>query len=189
MANLLGEISVATGNFDTTAINSKIEVNNSLANPFNAFTNSQVEINSSFGVDISAHSFLTSQANFIQSIPYNLSQPLARIFGANAKQDISKIYINKVDLPGLTANSNNSAESLLIALLLQAIKFESSYESRIVVERRPVKFVSSRQQRYINFLILVKGYVPVTYVSNTTFNKLNSQIAPTTMPGFSPQNY
>jgi hypothetical protein len=45
---------------------------------------------------------------------------LAEVFGANATQTSTTITITKADLPGLTASANNTAESLLTALLLKA---------------------------------------------------------------------
>lgn len=43
---------------------------------------------------------------------------LADIFGAGATQDISTLTIQKSSLPGLTADSADSAESLLVGLML-----------------------------------------------------------------------
>jgi hypothetical protein len=45
---------------------------------------------------------------------------LQQLFGTAALQDATTLVIHKSDLPGLTPNANNSAESLLIAILLQA---------------------------------------------------------------------
>lgn len=50
----------------------------------------------------------------------------ARFFGVNARQDASKIYIQKADLPNLDLLLDNSAESLLVALLLRAMLYESN---------------------------------------------------------------
>ncbi len=50
-----------------------------------------------------------------------MSEPtLAQIFGANTTQSLTDIVISKSDLTGLTASANNTAESLLVALLLKA---------------------------------------------------------------------
>lgn len=43
---------------------------------------------------------------------------LAQAFGAGASQDADELVIQKAALTGLTATANNSAESLLAALLL-----------------------------------------------------------------------
>ncbi len=49
-----------------------------------------------------------------------MSEPiLTQIFGANATQSSTDIVIRKSDLTGLTASSDNSAESLLVAILLK----------------------------------------------------------------------
>lgn len=45
---------------------------------------------------------------------------LTDIFGANAVQDATTITITKSDLTGLTASSNNTGESLLVAIALKA---------------------------------------------------------------------
>jgi hypothetical protein len=50
---------------------------------------------------------------------------LSNVFGANATQDINTVTIAKVDLAavGLTADSANTAESLLVAILLLAKQY------------------------------------------------------------------
>ncbi|MGI2909847.1 hypothetical protein AABK37_42490, partial [Hassallia sp. VBCCA 56010] len=50
---------------------------------------------------------------------------LAQVFGDNATQDSSNLTISKADLAaiGLTASSNNTAESLLVALILKAASY------------------------------------------------------------------
>jgi hypothetical protein len=45
---------------------------------------------------------------------------LVQVLGANATQNATTLTISKADLTGLTASTNNTAESLLIALLLKA---------------------------------------------------------------------
>ncbi|HCF27621.1 MAG TPA: hypothetical protein DEV81_10585 [Cyanobacteria bacterium UBA11049] len=45
---------------------------------------------------------------------------LQQLFGANATQSATQLVIKKSDLSELTANGNNTAESLLAAVLLQA---------------------------------------------------------------------
>ncbi len=54
---------------------------------------------------------------------------LVDLFGANAYQTDNFLVINKADFPNLTPTSENNAESLLIAILLNAIKrFEGIIE-------------------------------------------------------------
>lgn len=50
------------------------------------------------------------------------------IFGTNASQDLSSITIAKADLPGLTADANNTGESLVVAILLK-VKLGLSQEN------------------------------------------------------------
>lgn len=45
---------------------------------------------------------------------------LQQLFGANVTQNEQSIIIRKSDLPKLTPSANNTAESLLAAILLQA---------------------------------------------------------------------
>jgi hypothetical protein len=47
---------------------------------------------------------------------------LEQLFGVNAVQDSQLFSINKADLPLLTPSANNTAESLLAALLLKAFE-------------------------------------------------------------------
>jgi len=46
---------------------------------------------------------------------------LTDIYGANATQSSTQLVIAKGDLTGLTASATNTAESLLVALLLKAM--------------------------------------------------------------------
>lgn len=52
-----------------------------------------------------------------------LSLTLAQLFGVNASQTATELVIQKADLAavGLTPQSNNRAEQLVVALLLQAL--------------------------------------------------------------------
>jgi hypothetical protein len=45
---------------------------------------------------------------------------LQQLFGSGAVQDNTALIIDKSDLPNLTSQANNTAESLLVALVLQA---------------------------------------------------------------------
>jgi hypothetical protein len=45
---------------------------------------------------------------------------LQQVFGVNASQDPTTITLAKADLVGLTASSNNTAESILAAIVLTA---------------------------------------------------------------------
>ena len=49
-----------------------------------------------------------------------ISNTLQQLFGSNASQDSQSLTIHKSDLPKLTPLANNTAESLLVAILLQA---------------------------------------------------------------------
>lgn len=45
---------------------------------------------------------------------------LQELFGANAFQDINRVVISKLDFPNLLATNSNTAESLLVAILINA---------------------------------------------------------------------
>lgn len=49
-----------------------------------------------------------------------ISNTLQQLFGSNATQDNQSLVIRKSDLPKLTPSVSNTAESLLVAILLQA---------------------------------------------------------------------
>ncbi|WP_414579598.1 hypothetical protein [Anabaena sp. CCY 9402-a] len=54
---------------------------------------------------------------------------LQELFGVNAIQDDQVLVITKPDLPLLTPQSNNTAESLLVAILINALeKFQGFIE-------------------------------------------------------------
>lgn len=106
---------------------------------------------------------------------------LNQMFGKNTSQTEQQLIINKADLPGLTASANNTAESLLVALLLKA---HSNYEgylsdpagNRVVDgDRTPVTYrfanyestdlsywkrqhFQQNQQAYILDIFLLKTY-------------------------------
>lgn len=50
---------------------------------------------------------------------------LSQVFGSNATQDATTLTIPKADLAsvGLTASANNTAESLIVAILLKAADY------------------------------------------------------------------
>ncbi|WGV23467.1 hypothetical protein [Halotia branconii] len=73
---------------------------------------------------------------------------LTQVFGANAIQDATTITITKSDLAGLTASSNNTGESLLVAILLQAksylttTNFDSNIDQSIVIDTGYTSFIT-----------------------------------------------
>ena len=70
-----------------------------------------------------------------------MAEPLfTDVFGVYATQDANYINIHKSDLPGLTANSDNSAESLIAGILLRIrdalskTSFDENLDQSIYVE-------------------------------------------------------
>ena len=65
---------------------------------------------------------------------------LIEVFGANATQTATTITISKADLPRLTASASNTAESLLVGILLQAqaaltrTTFDTNLDQSIYIE-------------------------------------------------------
>ena len=55
------------------------------------------------------------------------------VFGASAIQDLGSITIAKSDLPGLTASASNTAESLVVAILLklQSALSQSNFDTNL----------------------------------------------------------
>ena len=87
---------------------------------------------------------------------YKYDSSFVRFFGLNARQNANSLFINKSDLPLLTARLFNTAESLLIAILLQVEKYESnSITSNIVVTFWKTGIQERNNQRYKRIIYLV----------------------------------
>jgi hypothetical protein len=78
----------------------------------------------------------------ISTVQKNMAEPtLQQVFGANATQDSSYLTIYKSDLTGLVPSSDNTAESLLVALVLQAMtelnptKQETNVDIQVTLEK------------------------------------------------------
>ncbi|BAY10639.1 hypothetical protein [Calothrix sp. NIES-2098] len=56
---------------------------------------------------------------------------LAQCFGESATQSIDSLVITKSELPGLTPDANNTAESLVIGILLKILE---NFEGKITTE-------------------------------------------------------
>jgi hypothetical protein len=86
---------------------------------------------------------------------------LIQVFGANASQTATDLVIKKADLVavGLTASANNTAESLLIAIIL---KFKS------------VLTDTSRDTNVDQSIAVVDGYSPAITSRNSTIYLRNT---------------
>lgn len=81
---------------------------------------------------------------------------LQQIFGINATQDANVLTINKADLAaiGLTSSTNNTAESLLAAIIAQAQSIltitnqESNPEQSVVIEDSIESLITRNDQTY-----------------------------------------
>lgn len=56
---------------------------------------------------------------------------LAQCFGDSATQNISTLVIHKTELPGLNAVSSNTAESLVVGILLKILE---NFEGKLTTE-------------------------------------------------------
>lgn len=101
---------------------------------------------------------------FREGYYHNYLSGLARLFGINARQDETKLYISKSDLLGLTARVNNSAESLFVALLLQIVRQSTDpLIAKIFISIFKTELIISRQQSVKNTILDVKFNSLVTY--------------------------
>jgi hypothetical protein len=86
---------------------------------------------------------------------------LAAAFGSGASQDATKLTIQKGSLNGLIANSNNSTESLLVALLLHCSRklligdLDLDLDREIAVELSPATTVSRQGVEFTQNMFVV----------------------------------
>ena len=100
---------------------------------------------------------------------------LQQVFGSNATQDNTDIIIKKSDLPGLTASNNNTAESLVVAIILKSADFltatnrESNSDQSVVIgemsETITTSFVNNQTVRYNQKTIPIELYKPQGSIS------------------------
>jgi hypothetical protein len=96
---------------------------------------------------------------------------LQNIFGENAVQDGSTVTISKQDLAaiGLSPASTNSAESLLVGIILKAASYltdtnlSNNIDQSITIGKGFDSLITRNNQSYL------------TYQYNIEFSKLNSQ--------------
>ena len=97
------------------------------------------------------------------------------LFGITSYQSTTAIYIKKAELSGLTPNSNNSAESLVIALLLLwAAYAKGKIDGKISVDRWGVYLADSK----VRYVFEGKFYRQLTVLDNEV-----QQISDTFTPG------
>ncbi|MUL39340.1 hypothetical protein [Gloeocapsopsis dulcis] len=96
---------------------------------------------------------------------HNYLSRFARFFGENAAQTATHLIIRKSDLPLITPSSNNTAESLVIALLLRVKDYESNDSiSRISVELFKQEFIVKNNVTLLQSIILVNFRVTAQYL-------------------------
>lgn len=101
---------------------------------------------------------------YIHGYAHDYLSSLVRFFGEGFRQDANYFYINKTALPGLTLHSQNTAESLLTALLLRVKDYESnSLISRVIVEHWKTQPIKVNNKNLIMGILLVKLYVLAKY--------------------------
>jgi hypothetical protein len=123
---------------------------------------SQAAINNSIGVVIDSLTRVAAINNVPISNYQAYQSKFARFFGVGAKQDATKLYIQKADL-GLTLG-NNTAEAILTALLLQVATKESNYFiSRVFVDLFKQEYIKEDTESYIVTILLIKLFAPLTF--------------------------
>ena len=84
----------------------------------------------------------------------------SRFFGENSKQDASKIYIAKSDLPKLSSFQNNTAESLFVALVLRQMIYESnSLISKVYIWHFKADFITRGNNNFINNVLVIQLFL------------------------------
>lgn len=150
MAVFNGQLFLSTG----TPINTESNLASYSTNPLITFSDSVFRVRGNL---LTAYGYFNKVSlislglyNLPQSASVNYLQPLNRFFGINARQDATKLYINKSDLQGLTSSSNNTAEAILIAIILRIINFEANSQiSGICIVKFKTYFISKNKVNYI----------------------------------------
>ncbi len=87
-----------------------------------------------------------------QYILINYLTVFQAIFGLQAKQSLSTLIIQKNELIGLTVQANNTAESLLVSVLIRAINTET--KNKISIYKWNTSFANSKIVNTIIFELL-----------------------------------
>jgi hypothetical protein len=88
----------------------------------------------------------------------NRSNPLQIYFGSGARQDNDYLSIEKSDLTSLTPSSTNTAESLLIALLLKSLDVTNDDDDNILITLFDTYIIGNK----IRNTLLIQCYYPAT---------------------------
>ena len=85
------------------------------------------------------------------------------LFGITSYQSATAIYIKKAELAGLTIKNNNSAESLLVALLLLWVKYaKGKIDGKISIDRWGVYLADSK----VRYVLSANFYRQLTVIDN-----------------------
>jgi hypothetical protein len=94
-----------------------------------------------------------------------MAQPtLQQLFGANCSQTSTQFIIDKSDLEGLTPSENNSAESLLVAILKKAAVFltpekaQADTEIQVSIERGSDNITTRNNQQFRQYNFTLELY-------------------------------
>jgi hypothetical protein len=117
---------------------------------------------------------ITIETNFCSS----MTKPtLQQVFGSNASQDATSVTISKADLTsvGLVAGANNTAESLLVALILKA----AAYLSPTNQDSNPDIQVTVEQSTFPSIVVRNnQNYRQTTFNVNLQTIDVNSAVNP-----------
>lgn len=166
MAVLSGQLIISTG-LSVTVI---LRAQSFLVLAVSSFTDcrlvSYVLIIASVSFPLSSHLMAIALANSKQGIFQDYLSNFARFFGINAKQDVNNLHINKADLN--LASTTNTAESLLIAILLQISNKESNLLiSDVYIYLFSQQFENSLQPLLV-FNLVVNLYKKIDYSTSLT---------------------
>lgn len=124
---------------------------------------------SSAYIQVSKGQLLNSTSKLIVHQQYkqgkyvNYLSRLARFFGDNAKQTNTHLIIQKSDLPSLTPKLSNTAESLLLAIILRVMLYESnSIISKTTVTFFKTEFLKVNLVPIIQTILIINLFATVT---------------------------
>lgn len=160
MAVLQAQTTNSNGYLANTTLGFQASTTASIANEMQVTTATLAAV--SLAVGLPANALLNAIAFISLSNGYfiNYLSRLARFFGDNAKQTNTHLIIQKTDLPSLTPRLSNTAESLLIAVLLRVILYESnSLISTVTIDFFKTEYV----QQTVNNILLLRLFTLVVY--------------------------
>lgn len=165
MAVLDAQISNSQGLFVDSNTNIQSDTYTSIGNYLDSLLINNAHRQTVVGEAIQTLLRLNPYIQYRQSDYTNYLSRLARFFGDNAKQNTTHLIIQKSDLPSLTPKLDNTAESLLIALLVRVMFYESnSLISTTVVTFFKTEFLNLNLVPITQSILLIQLFTKVTKI-------------------------